>query len=482
MGNSEMRRTVCLLVVLMAFTAVQASDEPDDDLDFENDPAGVEDQMDHSVDQMSRLLKVKDAVDVLSAIPLGEREDTGEKTDVRSLGDTNEKVPALPVQRSALDSQLLSLESIIVKYGHRTDLGEGGVSREINLQKLRKLMHVKSDQDQSQAVMRVVTFLTKELSTGASLTKMELDEVQKFYVSETADALATFGYEDSEYGNYDASSRRGDAMAARKHMEHEDLDMRMQEAGLKIKDDAGAKIVPLLAETANLSRFLAQLTHESAHKASVEDEHLLDKTDQHDNLERLEADEEAVTDGIEQLLKHAEKLTKHVELTKNPTENVEHAKKSKEAKKKVVKVSAPRLKYELNSEITDKLDQAIHTLGAMQQNGSRISPAMKEMIRRYLNGITGHLLKAYLSYGEWTDREAVQSEAKAVQIGDPEAPSRIQVGLKSMSPQKVVEHFLADSWHHPTQETVPVKVQRLMQQDIALPNGGHVMIIGWHGQ
>ena len=107
---------------------------------------------------------------------------------------------------------------------------------------------------------------------------------------------------------------------------------------------------------------------------------------------------------------------------------------------------------------------------------------MKEMIRRYLNGITGHLLKAYLSYGEWTDREAVQSEAKAVQIGDPEAPSRIQVGLKSMSPQKVVEHFLADSWHHPTQETVPVKVQRLMQQDIALPNGGHVMIIGWHGQ
>ena len=78
------------------------------------------------------------------------------------------------------------------------------------------------------------------------------------------------------------------------------------------------------------------------------------------------------------------------------------------------------------SEITDKLDQAIHTLGAMQQNGSRISPAMKEMIRRYLNGITGHLLKAYLSYGEWTDREAVQSEAKAVQIGDPEAPSRIQ--------------------------------------------------------
>ena len=134
------------------------------------------------------------------------------------------------MQRSALDSQLLSLESIIVKYGHRTDLGEGGVSREINLQKLRKLMHVKSDQDQSQAVMRVVTFLTKELSTGASLTKMELDEVQKFYVSETADALATFGYEDSEYGNYDASSRRGDAMAARKHMEHEDLDMRMQEA------------------------------------------------------------------------------------------------------------------------------------------------------------------------------------------------------------------------------------------------------------
>lgn len=104
----------------------------------------------------------------------------------------------------------------------------------------------------------------------------ELDAVRQFYIDQTADTLARYGFEDSPYGQHDVSIRRGDAVtvgeqrdarlmrcsqvAARKHMNMEDELMHTRgQAGAATSANL-KKVIKNLRETAYLSDFLDRLT------------------------------------------------------------------------------------------------------------------------------------------------------------------------------------------------------------------------------
>lgn len=534
----------------------------------------------HSADQMSKLLRIKDAVEALSTpVPLGGDAPKG----VQSLGESTpeEKRRAqLRKARPGVDSDLIRLDHLLDRFeevGQSMDtdqasqsLGEANVAAAKLVQSdvLHKLMNIQGDRDSAKAVQRVANFLTKQLRKGVALTRAELDEVRQFYIDQTANVLARYGYEDSPYGKHDVSARRGDAVAARQHMDEVDerLHMSAQESpGMKPK--GVQRVLHYMKETARLSDFLSRLAHVSTESAAIK--HTLHGS-RMDNLARLQADEEAITDGIEQLLhkikqgsplkkgdvesmtsnahkmdrkdKSSKGLAKRAaaesvrlkklqaELAKadtpaakklakkkvakakanqwNEDEESKRRKKLKAelaaaktpaakklAKKKVddakadairhgsvsapaehIAIPLPKLKDELNGFITEELDDTLHRFHEMQSKGRAISPKIKREINKYLRLITAHLLKTYLTYDEWTDKTAILKEASAVKAGDADAPSRIQVG-HPMSSKRVVEHFLADTWHHPAVQPVPLSVQQILQHGAMLPSGARVTII-----
>jgi len=522
-------------------------------------------------------LRIKDAVEALSSpVPLGGEAPSG----VRSLGESTpeEKQQADMRKRPGVDSDLISLDHLLDRFesvGEKMDeagdnLGEAASanSKLVKNEVLHKLMNIQGDRDSAEAVKRVVAFLKNGLKAGLALSRAELDEVRQFYIDQTANVLARYGYEDSPYGKHDVSDRRGDAVAAREHMD--EVDERLHMSAQKSPSEAprGVKrVLHYMKETARLSDFLARLAHVSAETKAAK--HTLHNS-RMDNLARLQADEEAITDGIEQLLHKIKKgsplkkgdvdsMTKkahqkdrkdtsskglakraaeesvrlkklQAELTaaKTPAakrlarKKVQEAKANqwndkeeairrkklkagltaastpaakKLAKKKLdnaradavrhesssvppehVAIPLTKLKDELNGVITEELDDTVHRFHKMQSQGHAISPKVKREINKYLRLITAHLLKTYLTYDEWTDKTAILKEASAVKAGDADGPSRIQVG-HPMSSKRVVEHFLADTWHRPAVQHVPLSVQQILQHGATLPNGARVTIV-----
>jgi hypothetical protein len=486
----------------------------------------------HSADQLSRLLRIKDALARLSGpSSTGERK----QTEVQTLGDSapdeaslvHAKLPGVDGDLVALDKLLDAFEKV-GESNDEKDLGEAKSAPKITDRKqLQALINVKSDRDSSKAVKRVVAFLKEQLATKHSLSRQELDMVRQFYIDNTANVLARFGYEDSPYGKADVSARRGDAVAARQHMDEVDTSLHM--AAQKSDSDAVTgqvgKVVHYLKQTARLSDFLVKLADVRSKKSAVP--HALAKKDKRmSNLAKLQADEEQITDGIEQLLDkikggHAHALPKEAAHKDNSGKGLEkrateESKRLAElqaellraptpaAKKKVtqqindakadavrhglpktsgaksVHVPMPKLQDEVNGDITNGLDSTLHRIHKMQKGGSHIPNKAKATINHLLHLITAHLLKTYMTYDEWTDKSAMLKESSAIKAGDAEAPSHLQMG-HAMGSKHIVEQFIEDTWRHPEIQKLPKTLKtfsasEVMAHGVTLPGGAHITI------
>lgn len=550
-------------------------DDGDDMEDFE--ALGEGSQPSHSAEHLSKLLRIRRMVeDLTPPVPLNNAPE-----GVTSLGDAtpDEGVRRAPRKRDGVTEQLVRLDRLVQAFDDerssesQLDLGEIArrekaagdaavdgriakdsfdkedyVRRKVDSVALHRLMNIASDQDSAAVVQRVVSYLEGKLRDGYALTREELDEVRQFYIDQTANVLARFGYEDSPYGEKDVSERRGDAVAARNHMDDEDtrLHMASQKDPNHIFGHSKrvGRVLNYLKDTEKLSEFLSRLTLVSAEAAP---RHSLSAPhDRLTNLARLQRDEEKITDGIELLLKKirgdgdedddsfpgadrsdnsAHGLQKRASAESDRLAGLQHslssspsaatdatAKPKEEAEPKEetvtkvakakpkkeeaapsnkeaapsnkddnesVQVSVPRLKDQLNVEITNELDRTLKRFRNMEYHGHYISPEAKRQVNMLLHLITAHLLKTYLTYREWFDKGAVAEEAHAIKEGDAEAPSRLQG--QHMSSKRVVESYLANVWHHQPAKPVHipkiVSVHALMGQGINLPNGGHIKLV-----
>jgi len=526
--KTTMMKLTPILVLCVCALAFAANTEMD------NDDLDVHQPM-HSADQLSRLLRIKDAVASLSG-PSGAGE--RQQTEVQTLGDSAPDEAMVHAKPTGVDGDLVALDKLLDKFervgqqAEEQDLGETKATFKLtDRKKLQALINVKSDQDSGKAVRRVVGFLKQQLKTKHTLSRQELDMVRQFYIDNTANVLARFGYEDSPYGKADVSLRRGDAVAARQHMDEVDtrLHMAAQKSDAADVTPEVGRVVHYLKQTARLSDFLMKLSDINAKKSEVP--HSLAKKDQRmNNLAKLQADEEKITDGIEELLhkikgghavskdsaaqKHKDNSGKglekraaaeskrlaqlQAELLRAPTPSAKKkvAKQISDAKAdkarhalqqngpKSVQVPIPKLQEQLNAHVTDGLDSTLHRIHKMQKRGNHISKTAKAKINHLLHMITAHLLKTYMTYDEWTDKSAMLKESSAIKAGDAEAPSHIQVG-HAMGSKHIVEQFIADTWRHPHMQQLPkvlntFSAAEVMKQGLTLPNGAHITIQQLH--
>jgi hypothetical protein len=419
----------------------------------------ADENAENQVTQLSKLLEISDQISSLSGRALSAAPQNSPH-DVISLGDTSEE----DTPRST-GTDLMTLAVLINKLSQSENLlGEGSKITTVDAAKLHRLMKVSSDEDNDAAIRRVLSYLEKQVQQGARLTTSELNKLRSFYISRTAMVLARFGYEDSDFGKHDVSARRGDALAARKHMEEEDINLRIHKTSGK-KAQAEAAITSIL-------RYLQETTHLADYLDKVVDARIgIEKASKHKlqsaSDTKLQADEMKIEEGVDDLLAAIKSM--------QPSK---HGHTQKKAPKKVSRVPLPRIEKELRRDISKQLAKVHQHLGAMQKNQQPLKDIDKAELQHYLQQITADLLHSYLTYEDWTDKEAIKHETDAIKSGDAEAPSRIQGG-QIMSQKQIVEHFLATTWKSPNRKSVPNTVAAFaMNQEIALPSGGHVIIVG----
>jgi hypothetical protein len=391
--------------------------------------------------------------------------------EVVSLGDSSSvpKVPETAARKA--QSTLLQLDAVIQQFatqGGGRDLGEAPQAKElvVDSKELSKVLVIDSD-DRRKAVQRVLDYLNSEAADGAHMTEAEIDKVREFYIDATANALASFGYEDSDFGEHDMSDRRGDALSAREHMEKEDNAMHLEAVdhsheSSADREESAARILARLQETLRLSQYLDRVVNDRQ-----EDELAATEAKTNDDLAKLQDDEDAIEKGISDLLdtvRAAEAKANSI-----PEEKAEK-------KPAATKIPLPRLEGKLRGYVAKDLDGVQRSLDVMGKQGETIPSKTEMELDRYITAITEHMLKSYLSYQAWSDKGAMSRESKAIAAGDPEAPSRITG--QSMSAQRLVEHFLLSTMSRPQHRPVPTILPDFgMNREIALPGGGHVMIV-----
>jgi len=394
--------------------------------------------------------------------------------EVVSLGDSSSvpKVPETPARKA--QSTLLQLDAVIQQFatqGSGRDLGEAPQAKElvVDPKELSKVLAIDTE-DRQEAVQSVLDYLNGKAADGAHMTEAEIDKVRQFYIDATANALASFGYEDSDFGEHDVSDRRGDALSAREHMEKEDNAMHLEAVDDSHESSAdraesAARILERLQETLRLSQYLDRVVNDRQ-----EDELATTEAKTNDDLAKLQDDEDAIEKGISDLLDT-------VRAAEAKANSIPHEKAEK--KPAATKIPLPRLEGKLRGYVAKDLDDVQRSLDVMGKQGE-IIPSKTEMeLDRYITAITEHMLKSYLSYQAWSDKGAMSRESKAIAAGDPEAPSRITG--QSMSAQRLVEHFLLSTLSRPQHRPVPAILPDFsMNREIALPGGGHVMIVAPH--
>lgn len=478
----------------------------------------ISEQYDRTAHQMSELLQIRSQMQRIYS-PFARDPTATKSSEVRDLGDTAEQPAALTDGRTAA---LLQLDQVLDSFSPgRTDLGESRAAHPtvVDRSRLKKLLGVPEDGQVTEAVERLTYFLKKQLHEHRTLSRSELDSIRQFYIDQTADTLARYGYEDSPYGQNDVSVRRGDAVAARKHMDKQDELMHTAgtEGGASNANVAG--VLKNLKETAYLSEFLDRLTQDAR---QVEDTAVQPEQTSDDpamsQLESLQSDEESITAGIEQLLasikkgkpmevadafthKHDQKLDHHDTLEARADKETSRLdqleaelkaedaglskKKPAAGSKPVVHVPLPKLERHLNGYISEKLDHTLKRFKTLQHDGYSVDPALKAKIEQYMSRITANLLNTCVSYEQWNQPRALDEESEAVDHGDPDELSRLHAGTH-LGSHKIVQEYIQQHLQPPTQAAhtptimrtaaVPWKLQTMMQKGVHLAGVGNLVV------
>jgi len=470
-------------------------------------------QYDRTAYQMSELLMIREQMQSVYSPFVGSA--ANHQSEVRDLGDTIENQPAELKQGRTY--ALLQLNRAIDDSAHPDRPEELGESRHPSGQKhapvdstrLNSLLDVPQNGDITEAVNRLTYFLKKQRAEHKTLSREQLDAVRQFYIDQTADTLARYGFEDSPYGEHDVSIRRGDAVAARRHMDKEDQLMHTRGKTGGATDGNIEEVIKNLKETANLSDFLDRLTQDIR---QVEDIPVKPEEPEDDStmsqLAALQSDEESITSGIEKLLssiksgqpmkmedamkegkpKHQPKgsLQERAETESSRLSKLERelraqnaafeSHKTKKSTKKVVRVPLPKLQKRLDGVISEELDKTLRRFRMMRSSGASVDPALRAKIEQYMSLITANLLHACVSYEQWNQQHALQDETKAVRKGDAGLLSRYHTGTH-LSSHKVVQQFIRDQLASPVrQPAVPWKLQSMMQHGVTLPGVGNMVI------
>jgi hypothetical protein len=429
---------------------------------------------------------------------------------VRTLGDSAEDTPALI--RHGRTFALLKLQAVLKRYEEGTELGESPQDTSVDQARLNQLLDASGDADTTEAVNRLSYFLIKQRKKHRILKRQQLDAIRQFYIDQTADTLARYGYEDSPYGEHDVSVRRGDAVAARKHMDEEDERMHAEGRGGAPSSSNIKKVIKNLRETAYLSDFLDRLTQDAHQIEDVPVEQEKSSDAEMDQLTSLQTDEESITAGIEKLLasiksgqpmnvedalnseakqpvdkpegdledrataesKRLSELEK--ELQQQDAKNSAYLRAHKIPKAATVSVPLPKLQSELNGVISAELDHTLRRFKTMRLAGEMVDPVLKAKIEHYMGLITANLLQTCVSYEQWNQQHAIDDEAKALDQGDAGLLSRYHTGT-NLASSKVVRQFVQTRLAKPMSSvSVPWKLQSMMKHGVNLPGVGHLVV------
>lgn len=465
-------------------------------------------------DQMSQLLRIRQQINMdFSPFALAPHQLAHE---VRSLGDGADS-SSPKVDAHSNTAALLRLDRVITEYQQQaglSDLGEAQADSKVDLNKLNQLMDAADGDDATGVVDRLAAFLEKARKGGVSLTREELDSVRQFYIDQTANTLARYGYEDSPYGQHDVSVRRGDAVAARKHMDVQDEMMHTEGDNAGPTDANVKQVVKNLKETYLLSDFLDRLTEDSRQIAQVKDEpkvpsKLRGNDPEMDQLAALQSDEESITNGIEKLLhsiqsgnamhvadalkpdadkktpegtlaeratsesKRLTQLEEELQQQDQPDQN--HLRQHSKERVPTIRVPLPKLRHQLSGLVSTELDHTLNKFKTMRDAGATIDPVLKAKIEEYMSKITAHLLHTCVSYELWDEPEAVADESKAATSGDPDELSKLHRGTHLLS-SKVVKNFITDAFAQKPTTAVPWSLKKLISPGAFLPGVGKLVV------
>jgi len=476
-------------------------------------------------DQMSQLLRIREQINMnFSPFKDAPAKMAHMKHEVRSLGDGSSD--AAPVADEHTNTAaLLRLDRVIDQFAQQvpqaSDLGESQAStKHVDSNALNQLLDASQD-DGTGVVDRLVQFLSKSKDQGLLLTREQLDSVRQFYIDETANTLARYGYEDSPYGQHDVSVRRGDAVAARKHMDLQDELMHTESNQAGPTDANMKQVLKNLKETYLLSDFLDKLTADSRTMEQLnekekepKDKKLRGHSDpEMSQLAALQSDEESITNGIEKLLHSIQKgnsmtmasalhagadaTTPHGSLEDRATTEAtrlaqlekelhqqDHKDSSEDAHTETdaptVRVPLPKLRHQLSGLISTELDHTLMKFKTMRDAGDTVDPELKAKIESYMSQITAHLLHTCVNYELWDQPAAITDETKAADSGDPDELSKLHRGTH-LSSSNVVKNFLTDALAvHKGQTAVPWSLKKLMRPGAYLPGVGKLVVTNVH--
>jgi hypothetical protein len=339
--------------------------------------------------------------------------------------------------------------------------------------------------------------------------------VRQFYIDQTANTLARYGYEDSPYGEHDVSVRRGDAVAARKHMDLQDELMHTEGNNAGPTDENIKQVIKNLKETYLLSDFLDRLTEDARQLNKVEAEpkaspKLRGKTSdpEMDELAALQSDEESITNGIQKLLQsiqsgkamnvadalhpdsdqktpqgsleeRANSESKRLQQLEEELQQQDGDHSHEHGKKPAatVRVPLPKLRQHLSGFIGAELDHTLKKFKTMRDAGATVDPVLKAKIEEYMSKITAHLLHTCVSYELWDEPQAIADETKVANSGDPDELSKLHRGTH-LSSSKVVKNFITDALAPKRTAVVPEEwsVKKLISPGAFLPGVGKLMV------
>eukprot|EP00656_Telonema_subtile_P010880 TRINITY_DN152_c0_g1_i1.p1 TRINITY_DN152_c0_g1~~TRINITY_DN152_c0_g1_i1.p1 ORF type:complete len:486 (+),score=133.45 TRINITY_DN152_c0_g1_i1:185-1642(+) len=456
-------------------------------------------QYERTAHQMSELLRIRQQMQRFYSPFSPELAQTSE---VRTLGDTAEVEPPA-IDTHGRTYALLQLGRALRRFDDQVgDLGEPQQTRKHGTTddtRLRELLRVPGDGQSTEAVSRLAYFLNDERSKHHSMTRKQLDAVRQFYIDQTADTLARYGYEDSSYGEHDVSIRRGDAVAAHQHMNEEDVLMHSDDASAGPSSTSLKHVVKHLKETVFLSDFLDRLTQDTR-----QIEEIPVNTD-NSELEALQSDEESITSGIEKLLKSIKSgqsmsvadIHDPNSASTAPTGDLEQRatteatrlarlKRELEAQDQSstkalqhaasVRVPLPKLREHLDRYISAELDQTVDRFKSMRGAGATVDPALRAKIEKYMSLITAHVLHTCVSYEQWDQPRAVTDELSAVRDGDASALSRQHTGAQ-LQGSKIVKAFMRELLQPKSSSVaVPYSLQAMTGPGVHLPGGGRLVV------